>query len=143
MSVLIVDDAAIMRIVLKDILVKFCEYSKSDIHEATGGAQAIIQYKHLRPELVFLDIGMPDKPGTEVVKEIIKLDPNAKIVMCTASKDKADVIECVKLGAADYIVKPLTTERVMQAVSKITGKVFGEEDEEDSNKDETDESDKK
>ena len=127
MSVLVVDDATIMRIVLKDILEKFCEYPKNDIYEAAGGEQAIVQYKRHRPELVFLDIGMPDKSGTEVVKELIEIDPDAKIVMCTASKDRADVVECVNFGAIDYIVKPLNTERVMQIVSKITGKTFDDE----------------
>jgi two-component system chemotaxis response regulator CheY len=122
MSVLIVDDASIMRMVLKDILVNHCGYAKEDIFEANGGENAISQYKRHKPEIVLMDISMPDISGVDAVKRIIKIDENAKIIMCTVSNSRGDVVECVRAGAKDYIIKPPVTERVVLAVNKVTGR---------------------
>jgi len=126
MSILVVDDAAIMRIVLKDILVRSCGFAKTDIIEAGGGIEAIAQYKKVRPDFVFCDITMPDMNGAEVVKELILIDANAKIIMCTASSDMDDIQECTSAGAKDYIVKPPRPDRVISAVEKIVGKSISE-----------------
>ena len=122
MAILIIDDASIMRIVLKDILVRNCGFEKTDIIEASGGIEAISHYKKDKPSLVLCDISMPDMNGAEVVREIIRLDPAAKIIMCTASNNMDDVKECINAGAKDYIVKPPKPERVMQAIEKVLGK---------------------
>ncbi|MCL1883415.1 MAG: response regulator [Defluviitaleaceae bacterium] len=129
MAILVVDDAAIMRIVLKDVLVKHCGYEPKDIVEANGGEHAIYQYKVCKPELVLLDIEMPDKTGQEVVVELLKMDAEAKIIMVTASRDKSDVVECIRKGAKDYIVKPPDPKRIQEAITKLTGRKFEEPEE--------------
>ena len=121
MSILVVDDVAIMRTVIKDVLIKFCDYNESDIYEATGGEDAISKYEKLKPEFVFLDITMPDVDGITVVEEIIAMDSDAYIVMCTSSSEEADVKECIIAGAKDYIVKPPVPERIKGAIDKFKG----------------------
>jgi two-component system chemotaxis response regulator CheY len=95
----------------------------ADIYEASGGNEAISQYKLIQPELVFLDITMPDIDGITVVKELIKLNPGVHIIMCTSSNDRMDVRECIMAGAKDYIVKPPNTERIIKAVEKFRGPI--------------------
>ena len=124
MTVLIVDDAGIMRMILKDILVRYGKYSQNDIFEAADGEEAISKYKEHSPELVLCDIAMPDMNGIEVVKVLKGLNPDVKIIMCTASTDQSDVRECIKAGARDYIIKPPKPERVIQAIQVVTGQVF-------------------
>ena len=130
MSILVVDDATVMRIVLKDMLSRHCGYEPEEIIEAKNGDQAILFYKKHHPEIVLLDIGMPGKNGLEVVKAILEDDPDANIVMCTSSKEKENVIDCIIAGAKDYIVKPPQLERVRNAITKITGRVFETDEEE-------------
>ncbi|MCL2840556.1 MAG: response regulator [Defluviitaleaceae bacterium] len=122
MAVLIVDDVAYMRIVIKDILVKTCGYDKGSILEASGGKEAIAKYKQEKPEIVLCDILMPEVSGIDVVKELIALDPDVKIIMCTSSSEMENVTECINNGAKDYILKPPNPERVKQAVEKIKSK---------------------
>ena len=119
MSILVVDDVAIMRTVIKDILIKFCDYSEDDIHEADGGEDAISKYEKLKPKFVFLDITMPDLDGITVVEEIMSMDSDAYIVMCTSSNEETDVKECIISGAKDYIVKPPVPERIKGAIDKF------------------------
>jgi len=121
-SILVIDDASIMRLVLKDILHRYCQYEKHDIHEAMDGQQAIFKYSQVKPEIVLCDIAMPDLSGIDVVRAIIGKDPDAKIIMVTASSDAADVRECIRAGARDYIIKPPKPERVMLAIEKGTGR---------------------
>ena len=121
MSVLIVDDASIMRIVIKDTLMRYCNYEKDEIYEASGGADAKLKYQQIKPELVFCDISMPDINGVDLVKELIEIDPEAKIIMCTASAGKRIVKDCINAGALDYVVKPPSHERIMQAIEYVTG----------------------
>ena len=121
MAILVVDDASVMRMVIKDTLVRYCNYSKDDIFEADGGKTAMAQYRQVKPELVLCDIAMLDINGVDLVKQIIAIDPEAKIIMCTASSDRSSVRECIRAGALDYIVKPPTPERIRQAVRKIIG----------------------
>ena len=119
MTVLIVDDAGIMRMILKDILVKFAGLNTKNIHEAADGMEAVQKYQEIKPDLVFLDIAMPDMDGITAVKKIINKDPSAKIIMCTSSSDQSDILDCIGAGAKDYIKKPPRPERVMQAYAKI------------------------
>ena len=122
MSILIVDDSQIMRAVLKDIIVGNTQIPPEDIEEADGGTEAIKKYKANKPDLVFLDIIMPDIEGTDVVKELIKIDPAAKIVMCSYSSDAEDAQVCFEAGAKGYIFKPPKPDEVKAAISAVLGK---------------------
>ncbi|MCG8500306.1 MAG: response regulator [Firmicutes bacterium] len=117
-SVLIVDDAAFMRMMIKDILSK---NGYDVVGEAENGAKAIEKYKELYPELVIMDITMPEVDGIAAVKEIKKTNADAKIIMCSAMGQQAMVIESIQAGARDFIVKPFQAERVIEAIKKVIG----------------------
>lgn len=114
--VLITDDAAFMRMMLKDILTKG---GYDVIGEAVNGADAIEKYKELKPDLVTLDITMPEMDGISACEGIMKYDPNAKCVMCSAMGQQAMVLSAIKAGAKDFIVKPFKAERVIEAIGKV------------------------
>lgn len=118
MAYLIVDDVSIMRLVLKDILVRYCGCASEEIYEADRGKAALEKYGEIKPKVVFCDVSMPEMDGVAVVKKIIETDPEAKIIMCTASAEKEMVQQCISAGAIDYIVKPPVPERVRQAFEK-------------------------
>ncbi|SHH99346.1 response regulator [Sporanaerobacter acetigenes] len=117
-SILIVDDASFMRMMIKDILTK---NGFDVVGEAENGARAIEKYKELNPDLVIMDITMPEVDGIQAVKEIKKIDSSAKIVMCSAMGQQAMVIEAIQAGAKDFIVKPFQADRVIEAVRKVLG----------------------
>ncbi|MDQ0350632.1 two-component system chemotaxis response regulator CheY [Alkalibacillus filiformis] len=114
-KILIVDDAAFMRMMIKDILEKN-DYEV--VGEAENGQEAVDQYKELNPDLVTLDITMPEKDGIDALKEIISHDGEAKVVMCSAMGQQAMVIDAIQAGAKDFIVKPFQAERVLEAIGK-------------------------
>jgi two-component system chemotaxis response regulator CheY len=115
-GVLIVDDAAFMRMMIRDILSK---NGYQIIGEAENGIKAIEKYIELKPDLVIMDITMPEMDGIEAVKKILTADPGATIVMCSAMGQQAMVIEAIQAGAKDFIVKPFQPERVLEAVNKV------------------------
>jgi two-component system chemotaxis response regulator CheY len=115
-GVLIVDDAAFMRMMIRDILSK---NGYQIIGEAENGIKAIEKYVELKPDLVIMDITMPEMDGIEAVKKILAADPGATIVMCSAMGQQAMVIEAIQAGAKDFIVKPFQPERVLEAVNKV------------------------
>ncbi|HBT51171.1 MAG TPA: two-component system response regulator [Petrotoga sp.] len=115
-TVLIVDDAAFMRMMLKDILTK-ANYQV--IGEANNGQEAVEKYQELKPDFVTMDITMPVKDGIQAIKEIKKIDPNAKIIVCSAMGQQAMVIESIQAGAKDFIVKPFQPNRVIEALQKL------------------------
>lgn len=117
-KILIVDDAAFMRMMIKDILTK---NGYEVVGEATDGAQAIEKYKEHSPDLVTMDITMPEMDGITSLKEIKKFDPNAKVIMCSAMGQQAMVIDAIQAGAKDFIVKPFQADRVLEAISKALG----------------------
>lgn len=117
-SVLIVDDAAFMRMMIKDILSK---NGYEVVGEAENGIKAIEKYKELTPDLVLMDITMPEMDGIQAVKNIKAVDSNAKVIMCSAMGQQAMVIESIQAGAKDFIVKPFQAERVLEAVRKVVG----------------------
>jgi two-component system chemotaxis response regulator CheY len=117
-SVLIVDDAAFMRMMIKDILTK---NGFEVIGEATDGVQAIEKYKELSPDIVTMDITMPEMDGITALKEIRIIDSNAKIIMCSAMGQQAMVIDAIQAGAKDFIVKPFQADRVLEAIKKTIG----------------------
>ena len=113
--VLIVDDAAFMRMMIKDILSK---NGYEVAGEADNGAKAVEKYKELTPDLVLMDITMPEMDGIQALKKIKAIDPNASVVMCSAMGQQAMVIESIQSGARDFIVKPFQPDRVIEAVKK-------------------------
>jgi two-component system chemotaxis response regulator CheY len=113
--VLIVDDAAFMRKVLGDALAKG---GHEVIGEAANGLEAVSQYQALRPDVTTLDITMPEKDGLEALREIIASDPSARVIMCSALGQESKVLESIKSGAKDFIVKPFQPERVLEAIGK-------------------------
>ena len=117
-KILIVDDAAFMRMMIKDILTK---NGYEVVGEAENGAVAVEKYKDLKPDLVTMDITMPDMDGIAAVREIKSIDSAAKIIMCSAMGQQAMVIDAIQAGAKDFIVKPFQAERVLEAVKKVVG----------------------
>ena len=114
--ILIVDDAAFMRMMIKDILTKN-DYEV--VAEAENGLKAIEKYKELTPDLVLMDITMPELDGIQAVKQIKAYDPGAKVIMCSAMGQQAMVIESIQAGAKEFIVKPFQAERVIEAIQKV------------------------
>ncbi|HEY8391142.1 MAG TPA: response regulator [Capillibacterium sp.] len=114
--VLVVDDAAFMRMMIKDILKKG---GYEVVGEAEDGVKAVEKYKELKPDLVTMDITMPEMDGITAVKEIRKFDPNAVIIMCSAMGQQAMVIDAIQAGAKDFVVKPFQPDRVLEAVKKV------------------------
>ena len=119
-KVLITDDAPIIRLMLKDII-EFSGYEV--VGEATNGFEAVDMYKNLKPDVVTMDIIMPEKDGIEALEEILNFDPDAKVVMVTAIDQRDSLMKAIRIGATDYIVKPFENDRVISAVKKA----FGEE----------------
>ena len=113
--ILIVDDAAFMRMMIKDILSK---NGYEVVGEAENGQIAVEKYKELAPDLVTMDITMPEMDGISAVKNIKKNHPEARIVMCSAMGQQAMVIDAIQAGAKDFIVKPFQPDRVLEAVRK-------------------------
>ncbi len=117
-SVLIVDDASFMRMMIKDILVK---NGFEIAGEAQNGEEAVERYKELSPDLVTMDITMPEKDGVAALKEIKAFDGNAKVIMCSAMGQQSMVIDAIQAGAKDFIVKPFQADRVIEAIKKTLG----------------------
>lgn len=115
-KILVVDDAAFMRMIIKDCLSK---EGYNNIIEANDGVSAVTSYKDEAPELVIMDITMPNKDGIEALREIMQYDNKAKVIMCSAMGQETMVVEAIRLGAVDFIVKPFKPERVLKAVSNI------------------------
>jgi len=117
-KILIVDDAAFMRMMIKDILTK---NGYEVVGEADDGTVAVEKYEELKPDLVIMDITMPEMDGIEAVRKIKKIDPDANIVMCSAMGQQAMVIDAIQAGAKDFVVKPFQPDRVLEAVKKVLG----------------------
>ena len=117
-TVLVCDDAIFMRTMIADIL---AAAGYEVIGEAEPGAQAVQKYRELKPDLVTMDIVMPDMGGIDAVREICKDDPDAKILMCSAMGQQALVVEAIQAGAKDFVVKPFQPSRVLEAVQRVLG----------------------
>ena len=117
-KIMVVDDAAFMRMMLKDILTK---NGYEVVAEAENGVKAVEKYKEFTPDLVLMDITMPELDGIGAVRQIKSCDPNAKIIMCSAMGQQAMVLEAIQAGAKDFIVKPFQADRIVEAVGKIVG----------------------
>ena len=117
-NILICDDAAFMRMMIKDILTK---NGYEVVGEAANGAEGVEKYGLLKPDLVMMDITMPEMNGIDALKKIKENDSNANVIMCSAMGQQAMVIESIQAGAKDFIVKPFQVERVIEAVQKAIG----------------------
>ena len=117
-KILTVDDAAFMRKMVKDTLTKA---GYTDVYEAVDGADAVEKYGELAPDLVIMDITMPNMDGLEALKAIRAKDPNANVVMCSAMGQESMVMDAVRSGAKDFIVKPFKPDRVLKTVTSILG----------------------
>ena len=118
-KILTVDDSALMRRIIKSTLRKA---GYTEIYEAVDGVQAIEKYNLIRPDLTLLDITMPNMNGLNALKAIRAADPNANVVMCTAMGQENMVVEAIRSGAKDFIVKPFKPERILNMVATIVGK---------------------
>jgi two-component system chemotaxis response regulator CheY len=114
-SVLVVDDAAFMRKVLSDALSKG---GHEIVGEASNGVEAVARFQELHPDVTTLDITMPEKDGLEALREILANDPAARVVMCSALGQESKVLESIRTGAKDFVVKPFQPDRVLEAVDK-------------------------
>ena len=114
-KILVVDDAALMRMKCRDLLTK----AGYDVSEAINGVDAVESYEKIRPDAVLLDLTMPDMDGLTALRAIMRMDPAAKVTMVTATGQQNIVIEALKSGAADFVVKPFSAERVLAAVEKM------------------------
>ena len=115
-NVLICDDAAFMRMMIKDILTK---NGYNVAGEAENGLKAVEKYNETKPDLVMMDITMPEMDGIQALKKIKEADPNATVIMCSAMGQQAMVIEAIQSGAKDFIVKPFQADRVLEAIKKV------------------------
>jgi len=117
-NILICDDAAFMRMMIKDILTK---NGYNIAGEAENGKMAVEKYAETKPDLVMMDITMPEMDGIQALKKIKEEDPSATIIMCSAMGQQAMVIESIQAGAKDFIVKPFKPDRVLKTVTTIVG----------------------
>ena len=117
-NILICDDAAFMRMMIKDILTK---NGYNVCGEAENGLKAVEKYNELKPDLVLMDITMPEMDGIQALKNIKAANPGAMVIMCSAMGQQAMVIESIQAGAKDFIVKPFQADRVLEAVKKVVG----------------------
>ena len=117
-NILICDAAAFMRMMIKDILTK---NGYNIAGEAENGAMAVDKYNETKPDLVLMDITMPEMDGIQALKKIKANDPAACVIMCSAMGQQAMVIESIQSGARDFIVKPFQADRVLEAVQKVLG----------------------
>jgi two-component system, chemotaxis family, chemotaxis protein CheY len=113
--ILVVDDAAFMRKMVKDAL---SGAGHEVVGEAGNGVEAVARYQELNPDLTTLDITMPEKDGLAALAEIMGGDPSARVVMCSALGQETKVVQALKLGAKDFVVKPFQADRVVDAVGK-------------------------
>lgn len=117
-KIMVVDDAAFMRMMIKDCLTK---NGYSNVIEAADGAKAVEMYSAEKPDLTIMDITMPNMDGIQALQAIKAMDSGAKIIMCSAMGQEAMVVDAIRFGAMDFIVKPFKPDRILQTVGKIFG----------------------
>ena len=117
-KIMLVDDAAFMRMMIKDTLQK---NGYTEIVEAGNGEQALATYAAEKPDLVLMDITMPVMDGLEALRRLREMDSSARVVMCSAMGQETMVVDALKLGAKDFIVKPFKPDRIMRTVNSILG----------------------
>lgn len=113
--IMIVDDAAFMRLILKQML---ASHDLEVVAEAANGLEAIRQYEIHRPDVVTMDITMPEMDGVEAVKQLKAVDPDVKVIMCSAMGQQQMILSAIGAGAIDFIVKPYQADRVISSIKK-------------------------
>ncbi|WP_096272552.1 response regulator [Paucisalibacillus globulus] len=116
--ILVTDDALFMRMQLKDILSKL---GHEVVGEAENGLDAVNKVKELQPDVITMDITMPEMDGVQAVREIKKFNSTAKVIMCSAMGQQNMVLDAIQAGASDFIVKPFSADRVQEALEKVLG----------------------
>ncbi|HVO40441.1 MAG TPA: response regulator [Spirochaetia bacterium] len=114
-TILIADDLSFMRMIQKEILT---ERGYTVVGEASDGIEAVDKFQNLHPDLVLLDITMPNMNGLEAMRRIFAIDPKAKVIMCSALGQQNLIVEAIKAGVKDFIVKPFKPERILSAIDK-------------------------
>ena len=117
-KIMLVDDAAFMRMTIKNTLTKA---GYTDLLEAGDGQQAVETYNQEHPDLVIMDITMPNMDGIQALQAIKTMDPAAKVIMCSAMGQEAMVVQAIQLGAMDFIVKPFKPDRILPTITKVLG----------------------
>ncbi len=117
-NILVVDDSLFIRKIVGDMIQ---EAGHTVIGEATDGNEAMMQYLNLKPDLVIMDITMPYMTGIEGLKMIKKIDPKAKVIMCSAMGQKSMIIDAIQLGASDYVIKPIKKSRLISTINHVLG----------------------
>jgi two-component system chemotaxis response regulator CheY len=117
-TILIADDLSFMRMIQKEIL---AERGYDVVGEAADGLQAVEQYKSLKPDLVILDITMPNMNGLQAMRKILAFDAKARIIMCSALGQQNLIVDAIRAGVKDFIVKPFKPERILSAIQKALG----------------------
>lgn len=115
-NIIVVDDSLFMRQILKELITGMGHVI---IGEAEDGYEAVLKYSELRPDMITMDINMPKMSGVTALKEILKIDPEAKVLICSALGQQSMITESIRAGAKDFVVKPIQDERVMEAIKKI------------------------
>ncbi|MEC0092442.1 response regulator [Paenibacillus macquariensis] len=115
-NIIVVDDSLFMRLILKELITSMGHVV---IAEAENGYEAVLKYSELRPDMVTMDINMPRMSGVTALKEILKIDPKAKVLICSALGQQSMITESIRAGAKDFIVKPIQEERVIEAINKV------------------------
>lgn len=115
-KVLICDDASFMRKMLGETLEKL---GCTVVGEATDGIDVVNKYKELNPDVVFMDITMPNKDGITALKDIMSIDSDAKVIMCSAMGQQCMIVDSIKAGAVDFVVKPFVTKKIAEAIAKV------------------------
>ena len=116
-KILVIDDASFMRTVLKDIIKT--NGLASEVYEAADGVEGVKTYQKTQPDLVTMDVNMPRADGIQALRAILKINPNAKVVMVTAIEEKHVVQDAMKIGARDYVVKPFDRSNVPLVLNKV------------------------
>lgn len=120
-KILVCDNVALMRMQIKDMLTKA---GHQIIGEASNGSEVVEKYKELKPDLITLEVGMPEMDGYQTIQELKALNPNVKVLVCSATRDQDVVIKSFIAGAKDFIVKPLKIDRLTQAIGNTLDKTL-------------------
>jgi two-component system chemotaxis response regulator CheY len=115
-NILIADDLQFIKLVLRDLVEKA---GFRVVGEASNGEEAIELFQDKRPDVVLMDITMPKMDGLTALKKILKIDPSANIIMCSALGQQTLIVQALQMGAKDFIVKPFRPERVVNSIKKI------------------------
>ncbi len=118
--IMIVDDSMFMRMIIKNMISQDSEYEV--VAEASNGSEAVQRYEEFCPDLVTMDITMPEMDGVTALKEILSLDPGAKVIMVSAMGQQSLLVQAIAAGAADFIVKPFDKQRIQDAFEHVLNK---------------------